>query len=57
MIRAGLFLYDHLGARMLGLGARSTLPKSKSVRLEPGGYGAGLKPEFRNGFSYSYNFV
>jgi len=52
MIRAGLFLYDHLGARMLGFGGRSTLPKSKSVRFEPGGYGAGLKPEFERGFSY-----
>ncbi|MGB5079919.1 MAG: glycerol-3-phosphate dehydrogenase [Burkholderiales bacterium] len=52
MIRAGLFLYDHLGARMPGFGGRSSLPKSKSVRLDPGGYGAGLKPGFERGFSY-----
>src|SRR5438094_9396430 len=52
MIRAGLFLYDHLGHRMLGFGARSSLPMSKSVRLAGNGYGAGLKPEFERGFVY-----
>ncbi len=52
MIRAGLFLYDHLGHRTLGFGARSSLPKSKAVPLEPGGYGAGLKREFQRGFVY-----
>ena len=45
MIRAGLFLYDHIGGR-------SSLPKSRSVRLGPEGHGAGLKPEFRRGFAY-----
>ena len=52
MIRAGLFLYDHLGHRMLGFGTRSSLPGSRSVRLALHGYGAGLKPEFERGFSY-----
>jgi len=52
MIRAGLFLYDHLGHRLLGFGTRSSLPGSKSVRLALHGYGAGLKPEFERGFSY-----
>jgi glycerol-3-phosphate dehydrogenase len=46
MIRAGLFLYDHLGGRM-------TLPKSFSVRLDGTRYGAGLKPRFRKGFVYA----
>ena len=56
MIRAGLFLYDRLGHRAFGFGGRcslrTSLPKSKSVRLAPEGYGAGLKPEFERGFSY-----
>jgi glycerol-3-phosphate dehydrogenase len=45
MIRAGLFLYDHLGGRR-------TLPGSRGVRLAGTALGTGLKPEFRNGFSY-----
>ncbi len=45
MIGAGLFLYDHLGGRR-------SLPKSRSVRLDPEAYGAGLKNEFQRGFSY-----
>ena len=52
MIRAGLFLYDHLGHRMFGFGSNSSLPTSKGVRLAPDGYGAGLKPEFERGFVY-----
>ena len=52
MIRAGLFLYDHLGHRLLGFGGKSSLPRSKGVRLAGGGYGAGLKPEFERGFVY-----
>src|SRR5882672_3086122 len=52
MIRAGLFLYDHLGHRMLGFGSKSSLPMSKGVRLADNGYGAGLKPEFKRGFVY-----
>lgn len=45
-IRAGLFLYDHLGGR-------KRLPASRSVRLDSNGLGAGLKPHIRHGFSYS----
>jgi glycerol-3-phosphate dehydrogenase len=52
MIQAGLFLYDHLGHRLLGMGGRSSLPKSRRVVLTPDGCGAGLKPEFERGFSY-----
>ncbi|MEW6689356.1 MAG: glycerol-3-phosphate dehydrogenase [Pseudomonadota bacterium] len=46
MIRAGLFLYDHLSRR-------ASLPGSRAVRLDAPPYGAGLKPEFRHGFVYS----
>ncbi len=46
MIRAGLFLYDHLARR-------ARLPGSEAVRLDRTPYGAGLKAEFRNGFVYS----
>ena len=45
MIRSGLFLYDHMGGR-------SSLPKSRGVRLTPDSHGAGLKPEFTRGFAY-----
>jgi glycerol-3-phosphate dehydrogenase len=45
MIRAGLFLYDRLGGRI-------SLPHARGVTLERNGYGDGLKPEFRRGFSY-----
>lgn len=50
MIRMGLFLYDRIGGR-------STLPKSRGVHLLPNGYGAGLKPEFAKGFTYSDGWV
>ncbi len=45
MIRAGLFLYDHLGGRR-------ALPGSETLALDSSGYGAGLKPEFKRGFTY-----
>ncbi len=45
MIRAGLFLYDHMGGR-------TSLPRSRGVRLVAKGHGAGLKPEFTRGFTY-----
>ena len=45
MVRAGLFLYDHIGGR-------TSLPRSRSVRLEAENHGAGLKPEFSRGFAY-----
>src|SRR5213079_2262153 len=40
MIRAGLFLYDHLGGR-------KSLPSSFAVNLAGTRYGAGLKPRFK----------
>jgi glycerol-3-phosphate dehydrogenase len=46
MLRAGLFLYDHLGRR-------ETLGKSFSVDLASTKWGNGLKPRFRKGFVYS----
>jgi glycerol-3-phosphate dehydrogenase len=46
MIRAGLFLYDHLARR-------ASLPGSKAIRLDAPPYGSGLKPQFRHGFLYS----
>ena len=46
MIRAGLFLYDHLARR-------ASLPGSKAVRLDAAPYGAGLQPSLKHGFVYS----
>jgi glycerol-3-phosphate dehydrogenase len=46
MIRAGLFLYDHLGGR-------KTLPSSSGVHLGRAKWGAGLKAKFDKGFVYS----
>jgi glycerol-3-phosphate dehydrogenase len=46
MIRAGLFLYDHLARR-------ASLPGSKAVRLDAAPYNAGLQPNLRHGFVYS----
>src|SRR5260221_7542370 len=46
MIRAGLWLYDHLGAR-------ETLPGSKSVTFPHMEFSAGLKGDYRRGFVYS----
>jgi glycerol-3-phosphate dehydrogenase len=46
MIRAGLFLYDHLSRRV-------SLPGSAAVRLDRPPLGSGLKPELRHGFEYS----
>jgi len=45
MLRAGLFLYDHLGRREI-------LPGSFGVDLSGTSWGAGLKPQFRKGFVY-----
>jgi glycerol-3-phosphate dehydrogenase len=50
MIRAGLFLYDHLGHREM-------LPSSFGVRLLGSKWGAGLKPKFERGFVYSDAWV
>ncbi len=46
MIRAGLWLYDHLGGHL-------TLPGSRAVSFAQTRYGAALKPSFRAGFLYS----
>src|SRR6266478_8063874 len=46
MIRAGLFLYDHLGGRR-------TLPSSFGVELSTSKWGAGLKSTFHRGFVYA----
>jgi glycerol-3-phosphate dehydrogenase len=46
MIRAGLFLYDHLSRR-------ASLPGSKAIRLDAAPYNAGLKPQLKHGFIYS----
>ena len=46
MIRAGLFLYDHLSRR-------TSLPGSKAVRLDAPPYSSGLNPRFKHGFIYS----
>ena len=46
MIKAGLFLYDHLGGKI-------TLPRSKAVAFPHLEYSAGLRGEYRSGFVYS----
>jgi glycerol-3-phosphate dehydrogenase len=50
MIRAGLFLYDHIGGHI-------SLPRSEHVRLSRDGAGAGLAPRFRSGYAYSDAWV
>ena len=50
MIRLGLLLYDHLGAR-------SSLPRSDAVDLHTSRYGEALKPELRKGFVYSDGWI
>jgi D-erythritol 1-phosphate dehydrogenase len=53
MLRAGLFLYDHLGGWS---GQKQTLPKSFAAKLgatSTSNWGAGLKPQFGEGFVYS----
>jgi len=46
MIRAGLFLYDHLSRR-------ASLPGSHAVRLDAPPYNAGLNGHLKHGFIYS----
>lgn len=46
LLRLGLFLYDHIGARRL-------LPATQTIRLDRHEAGGPLKPEFRHGFVYS----
>lgn len=50
MIRAGLFLYDHLASR-------EVLPGSRTVDLARHAAGAPLKKTFRKGFVYSDGWV
>jgi glycerol-3-phosphate dehydrogenase len=50
MIRAGLFLYDHLARREL-------LPASQAVDLDRDPSGLALKPAFRTGFRYADGWV
>ena len=50
LIRAGLFLYDHLGKREL-------LPGSRSVNLRTHAAGQALKPELTKGFMYADAWV
>ena len=46
LVRAGLFLYDHLGGR-------DRLPPSRSLDLSRAPEGTPLRPEFRRAFEYS----
>jgi glycerol-3-phosphate dehydrogenase len=46
MIRAGLFLYDHLGTRNI-------LPGSKGLSLKEHPYGSPLKNNYKKAFSYA----
>ncbi|MDN0081683.1 glycerol-3-phosphate dehydrogenase [Crenobacter sp. SG2305] len=50
MIRAGLFLYDHLAKREL-------LPGAETLNLERHPAGLPLKPGFKRGFAYSDGWV
>ncbi len=50
MIRAGLFLYDHLARRQW-------LPGSRGIRLRQHPAGAPLQPQFTQGFVYSDGWV
>ncbi len=50
MVRAGLFLYDHLARREF-------LPPSRTVRLAEHAAGAALKPHYSRGFVYSDGWV
>jgi glycerol-3-phosphate dehydrogenase len=50
MIRAGLFLYDHLARR-------EWLPASRAVTLSRHPAGSALKPQFTRGFVYSDGWV
>ncbi len=54
MIRAGLFLYDHLGWVP---GRRSRLPGSHKVDLAGSPYGRGLRADVHTGFVYSDGWV
>jgi glycerol-3-phosphate dehydrogenase len=46
MLRAGLWLYDHLARR-------SVLPPARALELTGSAFGDGLRPEITRGFAYS----
>jgi glycerol-3-phosphate dehydrogenase len=50
MVRAGLWIYDHLGGR-------STLPTAQSLKLAGKAEGRPLQPQITHGFSYSDAWV
>lgn len=50
LLRAGLFLYDHLGGPI-------SLPRSTAVALDRPPFGAGLSPGLTRGFAYSDAWV
>lgn len=50
MLRAGLFLYDHLASNM-------TLPKSRGIDFRTHSSGQALKSEYTKGFVYSDGWV
>ncbi len=50
LLRAGLFLYDHIGGRKL-------LPPTENLDLRTHVAGHALKPGFRHGFAYSDGWV
>lgn len=54
MIRAGLFLYDHLGWTP---GRKSRLPGSHKIEFAGSPYGRGLRADVRTGFVYSDGWV
>ena len=46
MMRIGLFLYDHLGGR-------SSLPRSRAIRLDADGYGSAIQSKYTQGYRYA----
>ncbi len=50
LLRLGLFLYDHIGAR-------KKMPATKSVKLRDHPAGGPLKPDYTAGFEYSDGWV
>ena len=54
IIRAGLFLYDHLGHRAVAAGPRETaLEPSRAVELRQSPFGSGLRADYAQGYVYS----
>ncbi len=58
LLRLGLFVYDHLGARLFRRGLRrGRLPGAQSIRLAGNPAGAALQPQYTHGFAYSDGWV